>query len=286
MFYKMENSFGVVWKESLVKSMQSAGLREKEFAIENKQLSNDGTPWIKVYLDGSWSKRSYGTNFNSLSGMVAIIGSHTGEILFISVRNRFCSICSRAETLGKTPKEHICSKNWSESAPAMESDMAVEGFNSSIEMHGVKFGKFVADGDSSVFAKIKEQVTYGAEVKKVECTNHALKNYGKHLRKIKADTHVSLEGRKLLTAKKINLLTKRAKCSIYEHAKGPHNLLLLREDLRNGLHHVFGDHCKCREGICNSLGQETENLIPKLNSSTIYFHLTGNNNCVQNDTYL
>lgn len=252
------------WKLSLLHSMEAAGAREKKYAILNKQFSADGTPWIKVYVDGSWSKRSYGTNFASLSGMIGIIGGYTGEVLFIAVRNRFCSICARAEGKSEEPKEHTCYKNWTESAPAMEANMVVEGFNLSQEMHGVKYGKFIGDGDSSVFAHIQQKVSYGHEVKKLECTNHALKNYGKHLRKLKADTQISLNARKLLTQKKIELLTKRAKCSIYEHAKGTKNITILRQDLENGLHHVFGDHLKCREGICHNIGEQSESQIAEL----------------------
>lgn len=57
--------------------------------------------------------------------------------------------------------------------------MVVEGFSESMETHGVQYLKFIVDGDSSVYAKIKQQVSYGDKVKKIECTNHALKNFGK-----------------------------------------------------------------------------------------------------------
>lgn len=198
--------------------LEAAGVAERENAISKGNVGLDGVPWISVYVDGSWSKRSYGTNFNALSGMVGIIGRHTGQVLFVSVRNKFCSICPRATTQ-EEPKQHNCYRNWDESAPGMEADMVVEGFNMSESMHGVRYLKFVADGDSRVFAKIKQNVKYGPLVKKLECTNHVLKNYGKHLYKIKADTQINLNGRKLLTKSKILALTKRAKCSIYEHGK-------------------------------------------------------------------
>ncbi|CAG9822097.1 unnamed protein product [Phaedon cochleariae] len=134
----------------------------------------------------------------------------------------------------------------------MEADMVVEVFNQSEAMHGVRYGKFIGDGDSSVFSKIQQLVKHGKQVRKVECTNHALKNHGKRLRSIKSDTQINLKGRKLLTIARIKLLTKRAKCSIYEHAKKTvPNVDLLRHDFKNGLHHVLGDHSNCREGIYN-----------------------------------
>ncbi|KAJ8911221.1 hypothetical protein NQ315_014933 [Exocentrus adspersus] len=131
-----------------------------------------------------------------------------------------------------------------------------------------------ADGDSSVFAKIKTNVSYGNIVKKVECTNNAIKNYGKHLRQIKKDTSINIEGRKLLTINHIEKLTRRAKCSIYEHSQTEeNNVQLLKEDLQNGINHVFGDHSKCREGICNIVGDQSNNKVPQLKSSSIYNHL-------------
>jgi len=256
--------------------MENAGQREREIALEKKQLCSDNVPWITVYLDGSWSKRSYGTNYNALSGMAGIIGKNTGELIFLGVRNKFCSICTRAETKSVEPNDHTCYKNWEGSAPAMEANIVVDGFNASENMHGVRYLKFVGDGDSSVYAKIQEKVLYGKQVRKMECTNHALKNYGKHLRKTKADTSVNLEGRKLLTEKKIKLLVKRAKCSIYEHAKKQSkDVDLLRSDLRHGLHHVFGEHTNCYQEICNTPGDISKNLIPDLKRTLIYNHLRG-----------
>jgi hypothetical protein len=75
-------------------------------------------------------------------------------------------------------------------------------------MHNMRYLQFIADGDFSVFAKIKQRVPYGSDVRKIDCTNHALKNYGKHLRKVKADKTTELRGPKLLTLKKIEALTR------------------------------------------------------------------------------
>ncbi|CAG9857125.1 unnamed protein product [Phyllotreta striolata] len=215
MFYQMENNLGKSWEVSLTNSMKRAGEKEKQIAIEKQQYCKNGVPWITVYVDGSWSKRSYGTNYNALSGIVAIIGKNTGQLLFTAVRNKFCSVCARAENSCRTTEKHVCYKNWNQSAPAMEAHMVVQGE----EMHGQRYMKFIADGNSSVYKHITEKVTYGTDVKKIECTNHALKNYGKRLRDIKKDTTIDLASKKLLTEKKMKLLLKRAKTSIYEHAK-------------------------------------------------------------------
>lgn len=91
---------------------------------------------------------------------------------------------------------------------------------------------------------------------KLKKTFHMAVKSGKYLRKIKADTQISLNGKKLLTVKIIEKLVKRAKFSIYEHAKSERNIRLLREDLANGILQVFEDHSKCRDGICNDVGRQ------------------------------
>lgn len=51
--------------------MQLAGQEEKRLAIENGELDSQGRPTIAVIADGAWSKRSYKTNYNALSGVVS-----------------------------------------------------------------------------------------------------------------------------------------------------------------------------------------------------------------------
>lgn len=80
------------------------------------------------------------------------------------MRNKYCSICARGQALGKDVTDHLCFKNWGGSSAAMEADIIVDGFNHSVAMHNVLYKKFIADGDSSVFAQIKRKVHYGTEV--------------------------------------------------------------------------------------------------------------------------
>jgi len=52
----------------------------------------------------------------------------------MSVRNKYCSICVKAEKLNKEPATHKCYKNWGRdcSSTSMEAD-AIVGFKTSIE---------------------------------------------------------------------------------------------------------------------------------------------------------
>lgn len=60
-----------VLKEHLDASMKEAGREERELAIHNGDIDDDGVPFITVTVDGAWAKRSYGHNYNSLSGVVS-----------------------------------------------------------------------------------------------------------------------------------------------------------------------------------------------------------------------
>jgi len=39
--------------------------------MQNNQVDPDGVPWITVYVDGGWSKRTYGHGYNAASGVVS-----------------------------------------------------------------------------------------------------------------------------------------------------------------------------------------------------------------------
>jgi hypothetical protein len=51
--------------------MKKAAEEEARIAVERGSVDSDGTPLITVVADGSWCKRSYRTNYSSLSGVVS-----------------------------------------------------------------------------------------------------------------------------------------------------------------------------------------------------------------------
>lgn len=57
-------------------------------------------------------------------------------------------------------------KNFTGPSTAMESEIIVEGFQKTEEIHQLRYLSFIGDGDSSVFAKLKEKVSYGNIIKK------------------------------------------------------------------------------------------------------------------------
>ena len=141
--------------------MKAAGNAEKELAINRGDI-HDVIPYISVVADDSWMKRSYGTNYDSLSGVGAIIGYRTGKVLFVGIRNKFCTVGDIAQRGETEPKLQKCCKNFDRNASStsMESDAIVEGFKCSLEMHGLIYKMVVADGDSNVFKSIIDNDPY------------------------------------------------------------------------------------------------------------------------------
>lgn len=130
-----------------------AGKEERINAEKNNSYFH-GVPAITVIADAGWSKRSHKHSYNAKFGVAVIIGQHTKKLLYLGVRNKYCSVCSIAENAGKEKPTHQCYKNWTASSPAMESDILVEGFRHAESTHGVWYMFLVGDGDSSVLSSI------------------------------------------------------------------------------------------------------------------------------------
>lgn len=54
-------------------SIDMAGKEEAKMAIERGDVNKNGVPLITVVADGAWSKRSYKSNYNALSGVVSLV---------------------------------------------------------------------------------------------------------------------------------------------------------------------------------------------------------------------
>ena len=107
--------------------LTETGRLEHEMAIERNDV-HQGVPAIAVVADGGWSKRSHKHSYNAKSGVAIIFGQKTKKLLFLAVWNKFCSVCTIAESKKALSQPHRCYKNWSGSSMAMESDMICEGF--------------------------------------------------------------------------------------------------------------------------------------------------------------
>lgn len=178
LYKKEEKKLQQVIEEENWKIMKEGSEEEARIARENGEVDQDGIPQITVIADGAWCKRSYRSAYNAHSGAAYIVGQKTGKLLYLGIRNKFCAMFEVNPS-----KDNLCFKNWSGTSTSMESDIVLEGFKCSKEMHGIKYSHLVGDGDSSVFKKLQIDNPYGNyTIQKVECSNHLLRNYCKNLK--------------------------------------------------------------------------------------------------------
>lgn len=164
----------------------------------------------------------------------------------------------------------------------MEGDVILQGFLEAEEKHGVRYMRVVGDGDSSVFAKIREEVPgWGRYVTKEECANHVSKCYRSNLEKLVTDNPL-YKGRHHLSKTTRVRLVSALRCGIHvrsnEFAQKTCDrqtaIKKLRHDIFNSVHHVFGQHLNCSD-FCQAKSKDeipstsTTNQETSDNSNTI-----------------
>lgn len=265
------------WEKTAPESMEANANLEREAAIAEGRVK-DGLALVDVYVDGAWSSRSYGNNYRANSGTAAIIGAKYGKVLYMSVKNKYCLICARAEKKGEDPKTHTCYKNYSGSSSAMEADIICDGFKQSKDMYGIIYARMIADGDSSTYAKILEAAPYPNHiVEKIECRNHILRNFCNKLRTLTKDTKYSLAHRKTLNNIKIMSMRKMIVKSIKHHHKSNASknvsITKLHNDIKNSMTHAYGDHRLCEEYNCTKEKGITGSTVDFVKNSTFLFRM-------------
>jgi hypothetical protein len=133
----------------------------------------------------------------------------------------------------------------------MESQIILEGFNKSLEMHGVKFSKIIGDGDSSVYKKIKENKPYGPSffIEKIECRNHLLRNYCGKLHELSRRSKVDMKIRHFLKNNILRFRSAVVGATKYWKQQNIENYLKienLKTDILNGPKHIMGCHDTCK----------------------------------------
>lgn len=262
-YQKYHEKIGDMWEGISMQTMKEAGKEERELATSEGRVDESGTPIVDVIVDGCWSKRTYKKNYSALSGAAAIIGKRTGKILYLGVKNKYCCICAQAQYKKREPRKHKCFKNYTGPSTGMESNILVEGFKSSVEMHGLIYGRMISDGDSSTYSKIIEARPYAnVTVQKIECKNHIMRNMCNKLTQLKTDTKYPSKLRKNITDQKIIAIRGMIKkamekyTSDSESEKRAHVELLYNDILLAHLH-AFGDHSRCKAYFCKKNNEES-----------------------------
>lgn len=189
-------------------------------------------------------------------------------MLFLGIKNKYCSTCARTKS-DKSPTPHNCLKNWksSTSSSGMEASIIVDGFLQSEKMYGVRYHKFIADGDSSVYKKILETRPYkNLTVVKVECRNHLLRNLCNKLKDIVSKTNSGkLVHRKMLSGNILRIRKDIVSAIMYRKSNG-HSPNDLRNDITNCIYHIFGHHKNCASYFCEN-NQSDIDYIEKIKST-------------------
>lgn len=189
----------------------------------------------------------------------------------MGVRNKYCLVCTRTSGTGKEPTKHVCFKNWddSKSSSAMEASIIVEGFKLSEEMYGVRYAKFIGDGDSNVYKQILEQRPYkNLTVEKVECRNHLYRNFCNKLRDIVKNKRYCLEYRKCLSGNIFRI--RNAISKAVKFRKTSNDVAGLRKDIENAPYHIFGSHVHCDLYYCQGPKDKEINKVLEMENNGIF----------------
>lgn len=213
-YYSCLNNLHIAASAVYNRVISKAVEEEKELLLASDPEANP--THFTVSGDGTWKKRG----FNSLFGVTTLIGKFSKKVVDTVVKSSFCQGCNLWKNKKKADidayeywyKEHqdSCSINHKGSAGKMEVDAVVEMFERSEEKHGVKYVKYIGDGDSKTFKGILDLNPYNNDpvVVKKECVGHVQKRMGSRLRKVKKDNSgVGGKGAGKMTDKKINELS-------------------------------------------------------------------------------
>lgn len=254
--------------------MMEAVEEEKLAAIQSNNVDENGTPLVTVVVDGTWSKRSYGTNYSALSGGAAIISADTKKVLWAGVKNKYCQICSLAETKQTEARDHNCYKNYKGSSTGMESELILDGFAKSEAEYGIRYSKFIGDGDSSTHKKLLEARIYknpDIKIEKIECVLHLFRNFRKKMLSLQSLKEYGRH-KTLVSATKIEDMVKgvraAAKHWMESEEEWTSKIRNLQQDIRNAPYHVFGQHDKCATYFCNKTNDQ--NVTSLLKSTDLF----------------
>lgn len=203
-FQTITEILGNATKEAAMDSMRKAV--QEAFEIE------DSTE-LTVAVDGTWQKRG----FKSLNGVVSATTITSGKVIDVEILSKYCQMCKYInddDSRERHFRSGLCSANYSGVSGGMEAAGAVLIFQRSQDIYGVKYTKYLGDGDSKGFKKVVESAPYGLKtVEKLECIGHIQKRMGSRLRKLRQDLKNSvlsdgkkISGRGRLTDKDIDKL--------------------------------------------------------------------------------
>lgn len=158
-------------------------------AKETKEMEESAD--TTVVIDGSWQKRG----FSSLHGVVTATSLLSGKVLDVQTYSKYCTGCNKSG-------DHNCVRNFDGYSGGMEVEGALAICMRSELSRGLRYVRYLGDGDSKGFLTVSEAKPYGSDVaiEKLECVGHVQKRMGRLLRQLCKDS----KGEKLSDGKPIN----------------------------------------------------------------------------------
>lgn len=161
--------------ENAVTVVADLSMREAAREAVNE---NNGNTDIAAAFDGTWQRRGH----SSLNGVITATSFDTGKVLDMECVTKYCQKCAQ----NRTQCQEGCLKNYSGSSGGMEGVGVVNIFARSIETRGVRYVKYLGDGDSNSYGSICAKKPYGeVAIEKLECIGHIQKRLGSRLRRLK-----------------------------------------------------------------------------------------------------
>lgn len=199
-------------------------------------------------------------------------------MLFLGVRNKYCLICAQAANKNQPVPDHQCFKNWSGSSSGMEADILMDGFTKSVEMYGLKYVRFIGDGDSNVYKKVLDSRPYdNITIEKIECKNHLLRNVCNKLKDlVRNSKYGNVTLRKIVGSRILRIRTAITMAVRFRKNESEKSMMQkvteLRKDILNIPFHVYGEHNKCDSYFCDKKKNE-KNYVPLLRESGLLFKI-------------
>ncbi|PRP83314.1 hypothetical protein PROFUN_09295 [Planoprotostelium fungivorum] len=184
---KIGSIIGIIAEESKEKSRHTeVSLSEEAGAAVNFVLSKKNIPLVHITgsYDACWSKRSHMHHGSASAGTGVIIGQKSHKVILHGEKV--------AKGVWKKVKDHYCSRNWHQSAKAMEADIAVQCFLEAPD-HGMIISTLIGDEDSSVQKRLRDLEDVIGPIKKLSDFTHIKRNFGSQLYGL----HASFKGIKM-----------------------------------------------------------------------------------------
>lgn len=175
-------------------------MESMERAAGQSVVANSGNADLTVTGDGSWMRRGHTSRY----GATTVIAANTGKVLDTEVSSKYCHSCAIHSKLDKKSVEYVswaekheskCKINYVGASGGMEVSGALAIFNRSEAKNGVRYTRYISDGDSRAFNAVVEAKPYGDGVtmEKLECIGHVQKRMGSRLRKLRT----TMKGKRL-----------------------------------------------------------------------------------------